>query len=137
MSEEDAPVEPSAGSPTGAILEVEDDAEFRAAQSLHKLIQGSRRRASLLSLLTGLVLGIVLVVAAQSFLAEQLGPRFGMLALVIVFFAPLLVALTLAQLIADAIVKSKIGGWVAQVAKEHGVAPATLEDHARIAGIDV
>lgn len=113
----------------------EKDPELDAAKALHQKIQATRKRASLICLLTGLVLGVVLAAAGQAFLADKLGGRIGTLALVIVFFAPLLGALKLAEIIADASVQRGIAGWIDEIAKAHGVAPSTLEDHARIAGV--
>lgn len=111
-----------------------DDPELRAAKELHEKIQGTRKRASFTSLAVGIVSGIVLAAAGQGFLADHLGARIGTLALVVVFFAPLLGALKLAEKIADAAVRRQIGGWITTLAKTHGVSEATLEDHARIAG---
>jgi hypothetical protein len=128
------PASPPAPYREAPLIEPEDDPELRAAKALHLRIQNARRRASLVSLGTGIVLGIVLCVVLQGTLAEQLGARFGTLALVIVFFAPLLAALKLAELVADTTVKRKIGDWIAEVAREHDVLPSVLEDHARIAG---
>jgi hypothetical protein len=118
----------------GASAQANDDAELAAAKGLHEKIQHARKRASLAAMLSGLVLGFVLAFALQKVLADQLGPRFGTLALVIVFFAPLLAALTIAGHIADSTVKGKIDGWIAELAKTHNVSASTLEDHARIAG---
>lgn len=111
-----------------------EDHELRAASALHAHIQKARRKAALFSLIGGLLLGFVLGSAGSGLFAEHLGGRMGMLAVAIVFFAPLLGALKVAAVVADGIVKRNIGGWISSLAKEHGVAPSTLEDHARIAG---
>jgi hypothetical protein len=120
--------------PLGEGSPLDEDVELRAAKALHARIQGARKRASLVCLVSGLVLGFILAAVGQSFLADQLGGRFGTLALVIVFFAPLLAALKIAEYIADATVKRSVGGWIEAIAKEHGIPPSALEDHARIAG---
>lgn len=111
----------------------DEDAELRAAKALHARIQGARKKASLTSVIGGLGLGLVLAVVLQRTLEEQLGGRFGTLALIVVFFAPMLAALKLAEMIADSTVRRGIDSWMEEVAKEHGVAPSVLEDHARIA----
>lgn len=111
-----------------------DDPELRAAKALHEKIQGTRKRASFASLAVGIVLGVVLAVVGQGFFADHLGPHIGTLALVVVFFAPLLGALKLAEKVADLSVRRQIGEWITAIAKAHGVSEATLEDHARIAG---
>lgn len=115
---------------------IDEDAELRAAKALHRKIQSARRRSSLVSTLVGLVLGLVIAVSGQGFLADHLGGRVGNLAVVVLFFAPLLAALKLAEIIADGIVKQKISGWISALAKEHGVSEATLDEHARIAGAE-
>lgn len=144
MSDERAPAaSPPSATPTATeaapaaapVIPEEDDRELQAAKALHLKIQATRKRASLISLLSGLVLGVVLAAAGQTFLADALGGRIGTLALVIVFFAPLLGALKLAEMIADASVKRGVAGWIDEIAKAHGIPPSALDDHARIAGV--
>lgn len=111
-----------------------EDNELRAATALHAQIQKTRRKASLASLLGGLAVGFVLAAIGSSVFADLLGPRIGMIGVAIVFFAPILAALKVAAVVADGIVKKNIAAWMRALAKEHGVAESTLEDHARIAG---
>lgn len=131
MTSDDAPSPAPASPPDG---DAADDPELRAAKALHEKIQGARKRASLTSLAVGLVIGVVLAVGGQGVFAERLGPHIGTLAIVVVFFAPILGALKLAEKIADMTVRQQVGGWITAIAKSHGVAESTLEDHARIAG---
>jgi hypothetical protein len=135
----DEPIAPPTPTPTptpneSAPADDDGDAELRAAKALHAKIQRTRRKASLVSLIAGLLVGFVLAAAGEGFFAAQLGERMGVLAVVVVFFAPLLLALKLAALVADASVKRAVSAWIAALAKEHGVSESTLEDHARIAG---
>lgn len=135
MSDDDQAPAPAPAPATADVTPPEDDRELEAAKALHLKIQATRKRASLICLLSGLVLGVILAAAGQTFLADALGGRIGTLALVIVFFAPLLGALKLAEIIADASVQRGVAGWIDEIAKAHGIPASALEDHARIAGV--
>lgn len=111
----------------------DDDAELHAATELHARIQKARRKASLTSIVGGLVLGVLLAVLLHGALEAQLGGRFGTLALIVVFFAPMLGALKAAEMVADTTVRRSVDSWMEEIAKKHGIAPSALEDHARIA----
>lgn len=110
------------------------DAELSAAKVLHSKIQRTRKRAAFACLMVGLFVGAILAATGQSLLASMLGGRIAIMAVMLLFFAPILGALKAAELIADAAVKRAIGGWIVTLSKEFGVEPGSLEDHARIAG---